>query len=104
VLAQGLRLRPDEYGFSFTEDNLMSSVHTVSQTASLYRPVSSSALQGSLAQYYDRTSNFVGEHFRNLVGLSEQEHRVLQEKASDLSQDKSPLQPKGIGTLIDIRI
>lgn len=72
---------------------------------SIFRPQPLSTLQNNLAQYYERTSEFVDEQFKELAeapGESPRRRNAVQE--SERNENLPRLQPKGMGKLVDIRV
>ncbi|MGI6455302.1 MAG: hypothetical protein ACOX5R_06710 [bacterium] len=80
-------------------------MNTINNTLAntLYRPVSAGSLQGNLAQYYERTAKYVNEQFHELTGTNVKEEHLPDLKQTDISESER-LQPKGLGTLLDITI
>ena len=77
---------------------------SVSQNASLFRPRPINELQSNLAQFYERTSRFVNEQFKELIDGQGGEPRKgnLQNSPNDESVPR--LKPQGIGTIVDLII
>ena len=78
----------------------------ISNSTSLFKPIPPSKLQQNLSQFYQQTSNFVNQEFKELVGMGEPD-KVKSSRLINGSdeEDESPrLNPIGLGQLIDIRI
>lgn len=78
----------------------------ISNSTSLFKPIPPSKLQQNLSQFYQQTSNFVNQEFKELVSLGDSEKikssRLIAESSDE---DESPrLNPIGLGQLIDIHI
>ncbi len=74
----------------------------LSNTASLFRPRPVNELQSNLAQFYERTSEFVDHHFKEMSDAtsSEKKNSKLQNGSSEESLPR--LNPKGLGLLVDL--
>jgi hypothetical protein len=68
----------------------------------LYRPVPVAQLQNNLAQYYERTSNFVDEHFDKLAEIPETLKKSLASAESTEEAQQPRLNPSGMGTRVDL--
>ncbi|MDX9753445.1 MAG: hypothetical protein RBU29_05755 [bacterium] len=71
------------------------------QISTLYRPAPATALQSNLAQYYEKTSSFVGEKFKDLVDVPGNENDRRPQKSSS-DTEKPRLNPAGVGSRLDI--
>lgn len=72
------------------------------QSSTLYRPAPATALQSNLSQYYEKTSSFVGEKFKDLVDVPDLNNNKAGSTVSSSEQDKPRLNPAGIGRRLDI--
>ena len=75
---------------------------TIPQTTTLFRPVPVNKLQRNLAYFYERTSKFVEEQFKELMESSLPENRKTSDNPSGTSEESSRIKPQGLGTLFDI--
>ena len=79
-------------------------VNHLSNTTSLFRPVPASRLQSNLAQYYERTSEFVNEQFEKFMDETPSEKKQSRVNTSNDDGEQIKLQPKGIGAHVDLYI
>ncbi len=73
---------------------------------SLFRPVPLSKLQQNLAQFYEKTSNYVNEHFHEMAAPGEAGTSSTKKLFSEESETSEypRLNPHGVGQFIDIRV
>ena len=77
---------------------------TIAHSTTLFRPVPVSKLQKNLASFYERTSRFVDEQFRELVDGAAPEKSAASAAQTDHQEEVTQLKPPGLGALIDIYV
>ena len=80
-----------------TNNNINTSVAT-----SLYRPAPASSLQNNLAQYYERTSKFVHEKFKEMVSPPNAPEDMSKKMKAMKNEEKPKMNPLGMGSNLDI--
>jgi hypothetical protein len=79
---------------------------SVGQNMSLFRPSPPSVLQSNLAEYYQRTSEFVKEQFGELKrpSVQESERNGATTFTDDSNEENTPprIKPLGLGANFDI--
>ena len=73
-------------------------------TTSLFRPVPISTLQNNLAEYYQRTADFVGERFHDMISTGDQSRSPSQEKKMKSEGTQHRINPIGLGMRVDILV
>lgn len=77
-------------------------------STSLFRPVPMNKLQQNLSQFYQRTSSFVNDQFKQLIESDEDISMKPRKKLfspSDMEDEERPrLNPQGLGQYVDIRV
>ncbi len=85
----------------------LNSIGGQTQNLTIFRPTPSNTLQKDLAQFYERTSDFVNEKFKELAEGQEIEtpKRQIRNRPNDDGEPSTPrLQPLGMGTMVDLLI
>lgn len=72
--------------------------------STLFHPVTMNSLQGDLARYYERTSEYVGEQFQELMTHSVEDPKSKATAQTETKEAKPRLRPKGLGNMIDMFI
>ena len=96
-----LALKNVHEGISMSVDSI---ANQINNTNSLYRPVPSNQLQQNLAHFYERTSSFVQDQLNEMFDTNGSEHSQQKNKPSAEEEGHSRLNPRGMGTLIDIYV
>ena len=79
--------------------------NTIANAAKLFRPAPASHLQGNLANYYQKTSQFVEERFKEYAEGVESKQENHSGPNRDESNDSIPrLNPRGVGYRIDLYV
>ncbi len=77
-------------------------------STSLFRPVPMNKLQQNLSQFYQKTSSFVNDQFKQLIESDEDISMKPRKKLfspSELDDEERPrLNPQGLGRYVDIRV
>ncbi|MBD3267144.1 hypothetical protein GF373_10785 [bacterium] len=80
----------------------MESISNQTPGTTLFRPTPASTLQNNLAQFYEKTSQFVDEQFRDMSEVPEHPKRSLVQMDVDENSEKPRLNPTGIGAKVDL--
>jgi hypothetical protein len=76
----------------------------VSDSTSLFRPRPVTELQNNLAQFYERTSRFVNDQFSDMMENKSPEMKKTKSQNLPADTEGPRLNPKGMGTIVDILV